>query len=170
MNIIICTPPCYVYKVINPIALPSNLSKSSVIVVNSVAVTTINATVMFSVERTALSQARNESYIIRYRGVERDHTDKQSAIIISSSGTSNSSYNTTLTDLQDSTTYKYSIVIITNCFENISTTERNFTTPYQLKGKCKLVKQILQLSCISQLQHLLLSTVQTLLSCHVWSH
>ena len=95
---------------------------------------------MFSVERNALSQTRNESYIIRYRGVERDHTDKQSAIIVSSSGTSNSSYNITLTNLQGSTTYKYSIVIITNCFENISTTERNFTTPYQLKGKCKLVK------------------------------
>ena len=123
-----------------PIALPSNLSSSSVIVAGSVAMTTTTATVMFAVERSALSQTRNENYIIRYRGVERDNADKQSAIIISTSGTSNSSYNITLTDLQDNTTYKYSIIIITSCIENISTTERSFITPYQLKGKCELVK------------------------------
>ena len=128
------------------IALPSNLSNSSVIVVGSVAMTTTTATVMFTVERSALSQTRNENYmlyIIRYRGVERDNTDKQSAIITSTSGTSNSSYNFTLTDLQANTTYKYSIIIITTCIGNTSTTERSFITPnYQLKGKCELVKLV----------------------------
>ena len=126
-----------------PIALPSNLSSSSVIVVGSVAMTTTTATVMFTVEISALSQTRNENYIIRYRGVERDNTDKQSAIITSTSGTSNSSYNFTLTDLQANTTYKYSIIIITTCIGNTSTTERSFITPnYQLKGKCELVKLV----------------------------
>ena len=115
-----------------PIALPSNHSIPSVTVI--VTVTTTNATVMFSIEK--LSQTQDESYIIKYRGVERDTEDRQTAII---SGTSNSSYNTTLTDLQENTTYKYSIFIINNCIGNISTTERNFTTPYQLKGKCELV-------------------------------
>ena len=96
---------------------------------------------MFSVERNdhELSQTRNEGYIIRHRGVERDTEDRQSAIIISTSGTTNSSYNITLTELQDNTTYKYTIVI-TNCIGNTSTTERSFVTPYQLKGECELVK------------------------------
>ena len=109
----------------------------------SVAVATTNATVMFGVEKTALSQTLNVSYVIRYRGVERDNEDRQTDIVVSISGTSNSSsYNITLTELQDNTTYKYSIVIITNsnCIWNISTTERSFTTPYQLKGECELVK------------------------------
>ena len=132
--------PCYVYSSqFIPVALPSNLSSLGVVVANSVSVTTTNATVMFSVERSALSQTK-ESYIIRYRGVERDTENKQTAAyVISTSGTTISSYNITLTELQDNTTYKYSIVI-TNCIGNTSTTERSFTTPYQLKGKCELVK------------------------------
>ena len=123
--------------------MPSNLSSPSVVVANSVSVTTTNATVMFSVERSPLSQTR-ESYIIRYRGVERDTENKETdALIISTSGTTNSLYNITLPDLQDNTTYKYSIVI-TNCIGIMSTTEKSFITPYQLKGKCELVKLVIR--------------------------
>ena len=94
---------------------------------------------MFTVERNTSSQTK-ESYVIRYRGVERDTENKQTAaIIISTAGTTNSSYNITLTNLQDNTTYKYSIVI-TNCIGNMSTTEKSFKTSYQLKGKCESVK------------------------------
>ena len=132
------------YKVINYVfflAFPSKLSSPSVVVDDSVAMTTTDATVMFSVEGSELSQNLNESYVIRYRGVERDTEERQTAIAVSTLGTSNTSYSITLTELQENTTYKYSIVIITNCIGNISTTERNFTTPYQLKGKRELVHE-----------------------------
>ena len=108
-------------------------------VVVSVNATLTNATITFSVERIAYT---NESYVISFRGEERDMEERKSNTV---SGTLdiiavNSEYTISLRNLEENTIYYYTVTAI-NCIGNTSTAEMNFTTLSNCKFSHSIIIQ-----------------------------
>ena len=89
-------------------------------------VTKTNATVTFSVSKILYTP---ETYFVNFNGVERDTNEKSSKPVIGSANINavNLTYSITLTDLEENTTYNYTVTAM-NCIGNTTTTVMSFKT------------------------------------------
>ena len=144
------------------------MSLPSAALVEGVEPAATSAVITIRVDRIAYTRER---YFIRYSGVERDVTEKQTPDI---SGTSNiaatmSFYNITLTGLEENTTYRYYVSTI-NCIGVTTTAWMTFSTLTDgTLGVVHYTYNLFSHTC-PQLLKYLLSTVPLLHFSHIKSH